>query len=247
MHSSSEANGQDDTTTMLDPSIAAQDGSVHANPSNEPNNQNQMTPEDDDHNQNPQSTDQAQVNTAPCEAAAAENIPIGVRNATTILTVAVLLASVTYQAAYNPPGGVWQQEDGPTGLNTTQIKQEAGVSILATTHKYFFIFFVLGNTLGFLFSMATIEDHTCFFTRKLELNLAIAAISVTYVICVSAISPSEYRVNMTITVVAAIFFVILVRERRELWKHLKSLKKYVSCVAKKLARKLHLTMDICLY
>ncbi|XP_010552234.1 PREDICTED: uncharacterized protein LOC104822653 [Tarenaya hassleriana] len=46
-----------------------------------------------------------------------------------LLVVATVLATISFQVAVNPPGGVWQQDDGcgPAGHNCTRI---AGTSVL---------------------------------------------------------------------------------------------------------------------
>ncbi|KAJ4841729.1 hypothetical protein Tsubulata_003014 [Turnera subulata] len=67
--------------------------------------------------------------------------PSDARN--TILVVAVLIVALTFQAAVNPPGGVWQ--DTEQKGNITKV---AGKAVLGSA-KSSYITFVFANTLAF--------------------------------------------------------------------------------------------------
>ncbi|XP_010552233.1 PREDICTED: uncharacterized protein LOC104822652 [Tarenaya hassleriana] len=76
-----------------------------------------------------------------------------------LMVVATVLATISFQVAINPPGGVWQQDDGcgPTGDNCTRI---AGTSVLENSKfgsKDAIFHDLLTNCIvSFTFSMATI-------------------------------------------------------------------------------------------
>ncbi|KAI9075549.1 hypothetical protein K1719_042455 [Acacia pycnantha] len=89
-----------------------------------------------------------------------------------ILTITMLLAATTYQAAINHPGGVWSEDDAPSPTacppdaacppapeRTTQV---ARTSILATKSMVQFNVFMDGNSLRFFFLweslMTSLED-----------------------------------------------------------------------------------------
>ena len=57
------------------------------------------------------------------------------RNA--ILVTATLIAGMAYQAGFNPPGGVWDQNDQMyTNLQGQNVTLKTGKSIMAVTYPY---------------------------------------------------------------------------------------------------------------
>ncbi|KAF4399324.1 hypothetical protein G4B88_022407 [Cannabis sativa] len=78
-----------------------------------------------------------------------------------IMVVATLIVSTTFQAAVNPPGGVWQQTN-----NTTQASNDisdcsnqtciAGTSVMAHIDNDNYAFFVWFNSIAFLGSLSII-------------------------------------------------------------------------------------------
>ncbi|KAL9274539.1 hypothetical protein AKJ16_DCAP08936 [Drosera capensis] len=82
--------------------------------------------------------------------------PNDVRN--TLLVIAVLVATASFQVAVNPPGSVWQQST--TIWNNVY---PAGVSVLGSTSPRTFILFMGCNSIGFAVSICMIAMlTTCF-------------------------------------------------------------------------------------
>ncbi|KAJ0051437.1 hypothetical protein Pint_01344 [Pistacia integerrima] len=68
------------------------------------------------------------------------------RNA--LLIIAVLVATATFQAGMNPPGGVWQ--DNGSSINN---KNNAGSSILGSVNAVTYGIFMASNSIGFALSL----------------------------------------------------------------------------------------------
>ncbi|CAI9765133.1 unnamed protein product [Fraxinus pennsylvanica] len=130
--------------------------------------------------------------------------PSKVRN--TLLVVAVLIATATYQAVLSPPGSVWQDDFWPTS-NTTTINDAtnppahtAGKAVMGTKNKVSFGLFLLFNSIGFFMSVHMLYFLTINFPLQLELQVSLFALVATYDTCMGAIAPNGKL---------SLFFVIL--------------------------------------
>ncbi|KAI3959435.1 hypothetical protein MKW98_019025 [Papaver atlanticum] len=115
-----------------------------------------------------------------------------------LLVAASLLAAMAFQAAMNPPGGVWQ-EDGLSPL------RYAGTAIMADKNVQHYKQFLIFNTLGFVFSMNTVlllvselplKKH--FFFRYLALSMWAAAFSmaISYIVVLVSMLPSTHTYTL---------------------------------------------------
>ncbi|KAG4169707.1 hypothetical protein ERO13_A12G098000v2 [Gossypium hirsutum] len=102
--------------------------------------------------------------------------PGDVRNI--MLIVATLIASVTFQAGVNPPGGVWQ--DGV----------RAGRAIYASQPGDYRVF-LIADTLSLSASMFVITSLTHGFPFQLEIVIATISMIFTYGSAIFAVTPSE--------------------------------------------------------
>ncbi|XP_042505546.1 ankyrin repeat-containing protein BDA1-like [Macadamia integrifolia] len=117
-----------------------------------------------------------------------------------LLMIAILLATATYQAVMSPPGGNWQDDAPPYHI--------AGQSIFATKYKTTFWMFVFLNSTGFYMSLYMINTLTVNFPMQLELQYCIVAITgnYSYAIGLNAIAP--YGVFGYILILVTSFFSI---------------------------------------
>lgn len=118
--------------------------------------------------------------------------PARVRN--TLLVIAVLIATATYQAVLSPPGGVWQDDSND---------HVAGKSVMGSHNPIAYSLFLVSNSVGFFTSLHIISLLTNGFPLHLELQIAIFALIVTYDTCMTAIAPSS-RISTLFTVISIV-------------------------------------------
>eukprot|EP00268_Persea_americana_P011459 TRINITY_DN14842_c0_g1_i4.p1 TRINITY_DN14842_c0_g1~~TRINITY_DN14842_c0_g1_i4.p1 ORF type:complete len:486 (-),score=56.74 TRINITY_DN14842_c0_g1_i4:257-1510(-) len=74
------------------------------------------------------------------------------------MVLSVLIATVTYQAVFNPPGGIWQDDSPPPGSDKVKDDprkhHEAGMPILSGKKPVQFEVFCIFNSMGFVGSGA---------------------------------------------------------------------------------------------
>ncbi|XP_022131645.1 ankyrin-3-like [Momordica charantia] len=83
--------------------------------------------------------------------ASATSPELWARKKDALMVVASLIATMAFQAAVNPPGGVWQ-DDGNSG-------QRAGKSVMASKSPDLYTLFIVSATSAFAFSLVELTLH----------------------------------------------------------------------------------------
>ncbi|KAM1526106.1 hypothetical protein ACFX10_010484 [Malus domestica] len=126
--------------------------------------------------------------------------PSDARNA--LLVVASLVATATFQVGLNPPNGIWQDSSDVNKNGTGRSNEpvhSAGQSIMGSYSEFFFVYFVVLNSIGFYFSLYTMSVLTSNFPLKLELRICFEAVYYAYSTAVYNIAPSN-NTSLYITV-----------------------------------------------
>ncbi|CAN4111891.1 unnamed protein product [Withania somnifera] len=155
----------------------------------------------------------------------------------TLLVIAILIATATYQTVLSPPGGVWQETHWPNPNNSTNSDdimsplRIAGQSVMGTNNPISYGLFLVFNSIGFFVSLHTINFLTIGFPLQLELQVSLVALTITYDTVMSAITPNR-GISLFFTVFSIIFPVFLPHITMLLRNHCKTPKfvtRFMSC------------------
>ncbi|MBA0795594.1 hypothetical protein Gohar_006447, partial [Gossypium harknessii] len=124
-----------------------------------------------------------------------------------LMVVAVLIASVTYQAILSPPSGFWDADKLNSQTVTVQKRtMMPGEAVMADDPEVFAVFIVF-NAIGFFASLAMISLLTSGFPLRAGLRLAIISMTGTYVIAVIYMGPTKMREVYIVVIFMGLLFV----------------------------------------
>ncbi|KAL6215266.1 hypothetical protein ACLB2K_014697 [Fragaria x ananassa] len=125
------------------------------------------------------------------------------RKRSSLMVVSSLIATVAFQSAMNPPGGVWQSDylEDSNG-NPVDNPHHAGQSVMADTQAQQYGLFMISNTLAFLSSLSIIlllvsglplRRRRWLWIQMVIMWLAITALTATYFIGLIFMTPGQQK------------------------------------------------------
>ncbi|MFQ6642784.1 hypothetical protein Gotur_017335 [Gossypium turneri] len=125
------------------------------------------------------------------------------RKRDSLMVVASLMATMSFQAGLTPPGGLWQ--DDFTGA-ATERSHEAGTSIIADTNQSYYSQYLAANTISFMASMSIIlllitglpfKRRLFMWILTVIVWIAISSMGFTYRISLLVFTPKSQKLTVT--------------------------------------------------